>query len=229
MLDSAVSVAQTVLDHSECAEVFKRHRIDFCCRGHLSIEEAAHERGVPTQALLAELGEAVRTRHEGASVDPRRLSTPGLTAHIVATHHAYLRKVLPFIEGLALKVGRVHGDHNPKLRDLAAAVSTLAATLLPHLTEEEEVLFPALASRDADPRRVATLLDSMTAEHLQVADLLTRIRTAAEDFHLPEWACNSYRTLFAELQQLESDTFTHVHLENHVLAPRALVRLLTPA
>ena len=28
------------------------------------------------------------------------------------------------------------------------------------------------------------------------------------------------RTLFAELEQLERDILTHVHLENHVLMPR---------
>ena len=43
---------------------------------------------------------------------------------------------------------------------------------------------------------------------------------ASDDFTLPEWACNSYRTLFAELKQVESDVFTHVHIENHVLRPR---------
>jgi len=46
------------------------------------------------------------------------------------------------------------------------------------------------------------------------------IRVASDDFALPDWACNSYRTLFSELQQMESDVFTHVHLENHVLQPR---------
>ncbi len=36
----------------------------------------------------------------------------------------------------------------------------------------------------------------------------------------PEWACNSYRALFSELQALETDVLQHVHLENHALRPR---------
>ncbi len=60
----------------------------------------------------------------------------------------------------------------------------------------------------------------MQSEHLAVAKLLRTIRSAADDFALPDWACNSYRTLFSELQQMESDIFEHVHLENHVLEPR---------
>jgi regulator of cell morphogenesis and NO signaling len=60
----------------------------------------------------------------------------------------------------------------------------------------------------------------MLSEHLAVAALLDAIRTASENFTLPDWACNSYRTLFAELEQVERDTFAHVHIENHVLQPR---------
>ena len=59
-----------------------------------------------------------------------------------------------------------------------------------------------------------------TPKQSAVAQLLERIRAASDDFTLPDWACNSYRTLFSELEQLEGDVFTHVHLENHVLRPR---------
>ena len=60
----------------------------------------------------------------------------------------------------------------------------------------------------------------MMEDHLTVAKILQSIRTASDDFTLPEWACNSYRALFSELKQMESDVFTHVHLENHILLPR---------
>ena len=41
----------------------------------------------------------------------------------------------------------------------------------------------------------------MQVEHLAVAKLLERIRAASDEFTLPEWACNSYNTLFSELKQ----------------------------
>ena len=53
--------------------------------------------------------------------------------------------------------------------------------------------------------------------------VVTTLNTLAEltdDFQAPEWACGSYRTLFAELRHLHGDILRHVHLENHVLAPR---------
>ncbi len=220
MLDRTQAVAAVVLDHSECAEVFKRNRIDFCCRGDLSIEAAAKERGVDVEGLVADLSRAIAARHGEQQADPRELSTPSLVAHIVSKHHDYLRRALPFVRALAQKVGRVHGDHNPKLRDLDQAVGELTEALMPHLDEEEQVLFPMLAAKGSDRAERTRQLDAMHAEHLAVAKLLERIRAASDDFGLPEWACNSYRALFSELRQLESDTFTHVHLENHVLKPR---------
>lgn len=220
MLDRSQTVANLVLEHSECAATFKRHRIDFCCRGDLSIEAAATERGVDVDALLRELGDAIAARRGDRGQDPRELSTPRLIAHIISKHHEYLRQALPFVKALAAKVGRVHGDHNPKLRDLDAAVGALVEALLPHLDDEEEALFPALTAAEQDRAAAAKLFDAMVAEHLAVAKLLEQIRAASDDFTFPDWACNSYRTLFAELRQLEGDVFTHVHLENHVLKPR---------
>lgn len=219
MLNAQQSVASVVLDHSECAQVFQQHRIDFCCRGELSIEAAAKEKGLEAATLIAELSRAVEQRHGERPTDLRELETAQLVAHIVSKHHEYLRRVLPFARGLAAKVRRVHGDHNPKLHELQAAVEELANSLEPHLDDEEKTLFPALVA-DKHDAAVTKLLESMHEEHLEVAKLLERIRAASDDFTLPEWACSSYRTLFSELEQLEGDVFTHVHLENHVLRPR---------
>ncbi len=224
MISQTQSVASVVLDHSECAEVFTRHRIDFCCHGSQSIEEAARKREVPIDTLLSELRHAMDARKKvgkGLPVaDPRTLSTPRLVAHIIARHHEYLRHALPFVQGLAVKVARVHGDHHPRLCELSSAVGTLTETLLAHLDQEEETLFPLLLGKSRDDSAVQRLLHQMQDEHLTVAKTLEEIRTSSADFVIPEWACNSYRTLFAELRQIESDIFTHVHLENHVLVPR---------
>lgn len=214
------TVASVVLDHSECAAVFQRHRIDFCCKGGMSLESASAQAGVRLEELLGELKQAMDLRSESGGLDPRQLSTGELINHIVSKHHAYLQQTLPFVHFLAQKVGRVHGAHNPKLVELAQHVDQLVGSLTPHLEHEERTLFPALTASPVDGPLVARELSTMHADHLAVGALLEKIRAASEDFYLPEWACNSYRTLFAELERLESDVFRHVHLENHVLMPR---------
>lgn len=216
------TVANIVIDHSETALVFQRHRIDFCCRGHLSVEQAARERGVDIDALLKQLGDVIAERRTDVQPSTMRdWSTPDLIAHIVDKHHAYLRKTLPYLRPLAKKVARVHGEHDPKLRDLEVTVDELAEVLLPHLDEEEAKLFPALCATVGTPApetsaQLATMLD----DHLEVAALLERMREQTDNYTIPDWACGSVRTLFRELEAVERDTLTHVHLENHVLRPR---------
>jgi regulator of cell morphogenesis and NO signaling len=141
-------------------------------------------------------------------------------AHIVARHHVYLREALPFLQALAAKVARVHGDRDPRLREIDTIVRDLAGALLPHLDMEEETLFPALVRQGHGDAIVARELAAMREDHLAVGCLLERLRGAAGDYRAPAWACNSYRTLFAELERLEGDVLQHVHLENHVLMPR---------
>lgn len=232
MVNESSTVATVVLEHSETAEVFQRHRIDFCCRGERSIEVAARDRGIAPVDLVKELRRAIEDRRGAAQSGPnmQELSTATLVDHIVDKHHGYLRKTLPFLVPLGKKVARVHGEHNPKLLALRDAVEELAEALLPHLDEEEQDLFPALrATTGVAAGDAARQLASMMEEHLEVATLLERIRDATDDFTIPDWACGSYRTLFGELQAVERDTFTHVHLENHVLRPRFVADAASPA
>lgn len=220
MLDTHIKVADLVLEHPECAPILQRHKIDFCCRGHLPLHDAASEKHIAIEHLTSELTQAIETR-ERQSRNPSQLSTPALIAHIIGTHHTYLREALPFIVGLANKVARVHGPHDDNLIELAVHVRQISEALLPHLDEEEQVLFPALMmGGDHNTDTIARELESMLKDHLEVGELLAKIRAATRDFTLPDWACMSFRTLFAELHHLESDVLTHVHLENHALMPR---------
>ncbi len=220
MLDRSQTVARIVLDHSECAPIFQKNRIDYCCRGGVSLTEACASQGLDPDALATELERAIGARSGGDEADPRALSTAGLVGHIVSKHHQYLREAMPFLAPLSAKVRRVHGEHDGRLLELDDVVKALFAALEPHLDEEEQTLFPELTKRAPDRALVARELGAMQQEHLEVGALLGRMRAITADFTTPEWACNSYRTLFSELERLEGDVLRHVHLENHVLMPR---------
>lgn len=220
MLDRTLPVARIVLDHSECAPVFQKHRIDYCCRGDVALDVACRDRGLDTAAVLDELEGAIASRRGEGEPDFRTLGTPAVIGHIMTRHHEYLRRALPFLVPLAQKVARVHGANEPGLREVESIVAELAGALVPHLDQEEQVLFPALMARSSDRAVIDAELKTMHADHLAVGAMLHRLRTVANEFDPPGWACNSYRTLFRELEALEADVLRHVHLENHVLMPR---------
>ncbi|KPP96103.1 MAG: hypothetical protein HLUCCA01_07595 [Bacteroidetes bacterium HLUCCA01] len=46
---------------------------------------------------------------------------------------------------------------------------------------------------------------------------MQKIRKLTCNFTPPEWACNTYRILFKELEAFEIDLHQHVHLENNIL------------
>lgn len=218
-LDPAATVAQIVAAHAITARVFQKHRIDFCCAGDVSVEEACRRRGVDPRSLYAEL-EAALPQGGAAGEDPRALSTADLIQLIVERHHEYLRQALPFLAPLAAKVARVHGEHEPRLEPLLRTFTALREALEPHIDDEERTLFPALLAPASDPAALRAELAAMREEHRGVGALLERLRALSDDFTAPEWGCNSYRALMAELEALEGDVLRHVHLENHVLAPR---------
>src|SRR5690349_4251077 len=105
MLDPQTPVATLVLDHSECAAVFARHRIDYCCKGQMPLADACRDRGLDVGTVVADLETAIARRQPSSnSVDPRTLTTREVIVKLIAPHHQYLHRSMPFILGLAKKV-----------------------------------------------------------------------------------------------------------------------------
>src|SRR5512133_464038 len=224
-IEKTDTLAAIVARHPASARVFQAHRLDFCCHGDVTLDEALRGRPEKVEAILAEVDDAIRSLdREVAAEDVAALSVPALVSRIIERHHAYLRRQLPAIEPLLHKVARVHGEHNPKLLEVVDAFDALKRAIEPHLDEEEEVLFPLLMARVRDPGAVTGGLERMFDDHLAVGKLIGHLREQTDDYATPERGCRSYRLVMSELEDLETDLLRHVHLENHVLMPRFVAR-----
>lgn len=218
------TLAAIVSRHPASARVFQAHRLDFCCHGDVTLEEALRGRPERAEEILGQVEDAVRSLdREVATEDVAALSTAALVSRIIERHHAYLRRALPAIAPLLGKVASVHGEHNPKLAEVLAGFTKLRAAIEPHLDEEEQVLFPLLMTRAPDAA-AGGALGRMFEDHLAVGSLIGHLREQTDDYATPEWGCRSYRLLMSELEDLETDLLRHVHLENHVLMPRFVDR-----
>jgi regulator of cell morphogenesis and NO signaling len=69
---------------------------------------------------------------------------------------------------------------------------------------------------------VANPIRMMEHEHEIAGDALAIIRTATNQYAVPEDGCNTYRALLDGLHTLELDMHRHVHKENNILFPRAI-------
>lgn len=217
MLSLDTAVAQLVLETSALAPLLDRYQIDYCCNGRRTLRDACDDGGLDLRQLERDL-ELELARRTRSTVDPRTLSTPELITRVIEPHHQYLHHALPALQRLAAKVARIHGDRAPVLRELARAVDGFAKMMVAHLDDEERDLFPTLLAGDLDD--ALPHLQHMDAEHAEVDAALARLRTLAEGFAPPLWACASYRALLAELAYLEADMRQHVEVEDVVLRSR---------
>ena len=235
-LTPQATVGQLVAERASRAKVFERFGIDYCCGGKVSVAEACARKGVDATAVLAAL-EAVDAAL-GQVADQQDWSAAPfdvLVRHIVDTHHAFLREALPRMAFLTTKVANVHGGDHPELRDVARIFAGFHAELDAHMAKEENVLFPLIVAMgkaggpvDFGPP-VGAPIGVMEAEHDDAGRALEEIRRLANDYAVPDGACNSYRAMLDGLQEIELDMFQHIHLENNILFPRALALVGKPA
>jgi regulator of cell morphogenesis and NO signaling len=52
--------------------------------------------------------------------------------------------------------------------------------------------------------------------------LLARLRDLTHDYQPPPDGCTTFRLCYQELARFQADLHRHVHLENHILFPRAI-------
>jgi regulator of cell morphogenesis and NO signaling len=212
--------------------ILEDHGIDYCCGGQRSFEAACREKGLDWQPIAQEIeaaGQAAVAAQRGWNTEP----LAALIQHILAVHHDYLRRELPRLAERLARVQKAHPQDAAVLTPLAEAYGALHEELDGHLPKEERILFPFVEQMEAaaaehrpkialpfgtfqNPIRV------MGHEHDSAGHALAEIRRVTGNFTLPGHACDTYRALYAGLQELERDLHQHIHLENNILFPRAL-------
>ncbi|WP_096190120.1 iron-sulfur cluster repair di-iron protein [Evansella halocellulosilytica] len=207
-----------VTQFPRASSIFKDYKIDFCCGGNRPLGEALDETELDKEAVLKEINDLYTSTNQDNQIDWANKSSQELVNHIVQVHHEYLRQVLPELSAYVTKVHRVHGENHPELKTVFTIFHQLKNELETHLLEEEKTLFPMILESNVE--EVANAINQFEHEHEQSGMLLKTLREATEDYKIPEGACNTYRLTYLKLDELESDLFQHIHLENNILFPR---------
>ena len=226
------TVREIALEQPTAIRVFEQFGIDYCCGGRKPLAEACTAGNVEIDAVIAAL-EAAAKGAEQKTESWAGKSLKSLSAHIVATHHAYVKRELPRLAILAQKVVNRHGSTRPELPMIAETLARLDEELTRHLATEELVLFPYIASLEQSlssgtPKphscfgTVANPIAMMTQEHDAAGTLLAEIRRLSGNFTTPEDACPTFHAFYDGLREFEQDLHQHIHLENNILFPRAI-------
>lgn len=225
------TVADVVTENIKAAHVFKKHGIDFCCGGRISIQRACEKAKVDTSLLLAELQNLDTVPDRGSDYNSWNLDF--LTDHIINVHHHYVEENSPLLLQYSKRVNHVHGHHYTELAEIESLVLQVVQAMAGHQRKEELILFPFIKKLVKAEREGSELpsvhfgsvenpINMMEHEHTEAGEILERIAELSNNYTPPQGACNTYRAFYAKLEEFEQDLHHHIHLENNILFPKAL-------
>jgi regulator of cell morphogenesis and NO signaling len=227
------TVREIALENPSSIRVFESLGIDYCCGGKRPLSDACSHANVDFERVMELLS---ATKIDAQAPDTGGWKTKPLAeliAHIVATHHGYVRQETPRIQGLMTKVLAKHGPTHPEIGQIGELFSAISQELSTHILKEEQVLFPYIEKMEAavlagEPVPVAFFgtvkrpIANMVAEHDDAGALLAKIRSLSGGYTAPAGACPTFLGLYQGFQEFERDLHHHVHLENNILFPRAV-------
>ncbi|WP_276967933.1 iron-sulfur cluster repair di-iron protein [Chryseobacterium sp.] len=224
-------IGNMVAEDFRTAAIFKRHGIDFCCKGGRTIEEACSHKKLAPEKIYEELD--ALPKNESFSIDFKSWPLDLLTDYIEKTHHRYVEEKTPVLQAFLDKLCKVHGGRHPELLEINSLFNESAHDLAAHMKKEELILFPfvknmvkAKISGSPLPKphfgTVENPVHMMEHEHTVEGDRFRRIAEITNEYLPPADACNTYKVAFAMLQDFENDLHQHIHLENNILFPKAI-------
>ena len=227
------TVSDIVRADYRTADVFKKHGINYCCSGHVSLQDACALRQLDYDHMLAELEEASRTIFISNFLAFNTWKIDFLTDYIINVHHAYLIQAIPALEQLLTSFMKGHQKKYPELVKIHEAFMELSTIIQIHNLHEEEVIFPYIKQIEIAYRRketygnlfVRTLrkpLSDIEKEHNKMSDLLDNLKMMTSNYTFPANACTNHQVLYHKLKEFHEDMVQHKHLENNILFPKAI-------
>ncbi|MFV9551592.1 iron-sulfur cluster repair di-iron protein [Algibacter sp. PT7-4] len=225
------TVAEAVTENIKTAHIFKKHGIDFCCGGNISIKKACENKNINYTEIKNELlavNQAAKTHNYNA------WKLDFLIDHIINIHHSYVEASIPLILQYSNKVAKVHGHHYPEVIKINTLFTEVANELATHLKKEELILFPYIKKLLKHKEENTTFtkpnfgtvnnpINMMESEHELAGNIFKTIAQLTNNYVAPKNACNTFKALYSKLNEFEEDLHQHIHLENNILHPKAIL------
>jgi len=213
------SLGQIAREVPGATDVFHDYKLDFCCGGAHTLQEAAAKKGLDPAPIAERLTQLLAH----ASHDTRHwdeADVPELVQHIQSHFHERHRVQLPELARLARRVEAVHRSHPDCPQGLCQLLTDMNSELASHMEREESILFPLLRERQYGP--ALGPIRVMLGEHDQHGEHLSRVEELTQGMTPPPGACNTWQALYLGLNAFKKDLMEHIHLENNVLFQHAV-------
>ena len=228
-----MTLGEMVVKDYRMAKVFEAFRIDYCCKGHLTLEEVCESKKIDAVAVMEGLDKIMDTQNEditGLNFWPLNF----LADYIEKKHHRFVEERIPLLLLYLNKLCQVHGDVHRELLEITSLFGQAARELTAHIKKEESILFPYIRKmlkkfREGSfvvnaPyfRSISNPIKMMMQEHENEGGRFAKIAALTGNYTPPEHACDTYKVTYALLDEFERDLHRHIHLENNILFPKSI-------
>lgn len=231
-INKSTTVGQIVAYEFQTAKIFEKYNIDFCCKGHIHLEDACKQKQINYEELVTQLLTEINSKSP-KSGNPIALNPIQLIDHIISKHHRYIINSIPSITSFLTKLSSVHGHKHQELHQIRSEFTQATNELADHMRKEELVLFPIIKNLyklKKDSYKVSTELNNaiihpiktMMHEHEIEVERFESIKLLSSQYTGPEDGCITYHVTYKMLKDFHQDLHEHIHLENNVLFPMAL-------
>ena len=225
-IEENLSVSNIVTADYRTADVFRKYGIEICCGSKLPLKTVCELRNLNIDLIKKELQESTRTICVPSCLKFEDWDMDFLTDYIVNIHHEYLKKTLPETRDTLARFVESHRDKFTYLPRLLKNFIELSNYTLPHLQEEETIIFPyirQISHAYNNKESYAALLvrtlrkpveNVMNHENESLTTLLLQMRQLTDDYTPPDKACTSHRVVLSKLLEIDNDLGQHLYLEN---------------
>lgn len=224
------TLGEIVAKQSKAVPVFEKYNLDYCCQGKRTLQKACEENNIDVATVSDELKNMPAEQAIQMPFD--EMTAEQLISHILIHHHYYIKQIVPQIQQHLFKLQQKHADKFKWIESGVKTFNLLQQELLQHMQKEETVLFPCIKKVEAcyhengnknDINNILAPIMVMEKEHAEAGDLMERLKTITNNYTPAETACTTHRITLNELKEFEANLHQHVHLENNILFPKAII------
>jgi regulator of cell morphogenesis and NO signaling len=209
--------------------LFEKRRIDFCCGGDKTLEQACNEMNVDIDQLKKEIKELI-VLDDWDSQYLDGLSPGDLCDYIVNRHHQYIQVNAPLIKQRLQKLIEVHSSQYSQLFEIKRLFDDASDKLIIHMKKEELLFFPFIKTLYKDVKRrrnisvntseLEELLVQLESDHDAEGKRFQTIAILTNQYQIPSDGCHTFEVTYRALEDFEKDLHRHIHLENNILFPK---------
>lgn len=221
---------------------FDKYNIDYCCNGRKVLKDALKELNIDNQNIVNELIHDIQKACEFKSSNSDEVvkstdfinkSSEEVIDFVINHFHEGLRKTMPEINALILKIMRAHIKHHKqlfwKIHELFCKIKDIFEG---HLILEEENIFKAMikfnnGELSKESEEYKTMIETITEavdEHFIIGPTLKELASLTNNYSVPENSCETVKKVYSELHKLQDHILAHTQIENNILFPRYLTQ-----